>query len=452
MNRNKTIGLSLLLFALIVGSVFMLYTQPSSVEHTIEEQTSNKDEDIKRIYGSYIDIVARQVESRIGSIFNELAILRDIAQTYIDNGEELMAITDAMKANPYTTDKLTFNGKWYQNTPDEPNVVMVHRHLLEDDGQIKEEVQRDIDNTLLLDLVLPSFHKNGVKKQLTYAQGGMDKSFTRMSPWVDLGTLFYEVYPAFIDTSIWQAFNPGLVPAFEKRMKEEPEVQADPNKLARVLLPVQDGVTGEIVTTFTSPLFDEQREQFRGTVAFDVTMTDLIDIIEGLNFSDKGFSFLSQSSGNIFAVNEEGAEILGFEEALDSLEVTGKGVGFNRLERTLEKSQFEDIQNLELPTGGIAVYENVNLDGLKYTIIMQQLKPFQIWVSDEWFKDESWIVGLVIPEDEFETAIDQQVKNEENPNQGYLMYFAMIVISAALMMLLVIRSSKTVNSHGNGGM
>ncbi len=437
MKKNLSNLLAFILFITILTSLFQIVNQPTTQNSITGKDPINVEKEAERIYGGYINLVANQIESKIDSIFNELAILRDINQSYIDNGVLLEPVTDAMKGNPYTTDKLTYNGKWYQNTPDEPNVVMVHRHLLENNGEIKEEVRFDLDNTLILDFVLPSFQRNGVNKQLAYAQGGLNKSFTRMSPWVDLGTLFYEVYPAFIDTNIWEAFNPGLVAAFEKRMQEEPGVKEDPNKLARVLLPVQDGVTGEIVMTFTSPVFDPDREKFRGTVAFDVTMKDLTDLVEGIHLFENSFSFLSQSSGNVFAINDEGAKQLGFEEALDSLEVTGKGVGFNKLERMLDKSIYDDVKSLKLPLDNEATYKQVNLNGINYVVVMQKLKPFQIWIANDWFKNESWVVGLLIPESELiqEALInssEENVKGNTNMIQIYLMgisAFGLLLIS-----------------------
>jgi len=400
MNTKLVNTLSVIMLLVILISLFQIGGEINKESDLASSPTTTVEDEAQRIYGGYIDIVTRQIESRIDNIFNELAILRSIQQTYIDNSVGLESVTDALKSNAVTTDSLTYNGKWYQNGPSEQNVVMVHRHLLDDNGQIKPEVQRDLDNSIILDLVLESFHKNGVEKQLTYTQGGLNKSFTRMYPWVDLGTLFYEVYPAFVDTNIWEAFNPGLVEAFEKRMLEEANVKEDPNSLARVLLPVQDGVTGEVIMTFTSPLFDPEREVFRGTVAFDVNMTDVIELIEDLNVSEEGFTFLSQSTGNIFAINEHGAQTLGFSQDLDSLEITGEGVGFNRLERILSESSYESVQKLSLPETDKAEYEIINIEGQNYMVIMQKLKPFQIWVPNDWFRDESWTVGLVIPESE----------------------------------------------------
>lgn len=448
MNTRLRSTLSIAMLLVILISLFQIGLQTEQGSDAVAGYELTVEEEARRVYGGYIDIVARQIELRIEGIFNELAILRSIQQTYIDNSAGLESVTDALKSNAVTADSLTYNGKWYQNGPSEQNVVMVHRHLLEDNGQIKADVQRDLDNTVLLDLVLSSFHLNGVEKQLTYAQGGLNKSFTRMYPWVDLGTLFYEVYPAFVDTSIWDAFNPGLVEAFEKRMKEEADVKADPNKLARVLLPVQDGVTGEVIMTFTSPLFDPDREEFRGTVAFDVNMTDIIDLIEELNVSEEGFTFLSQSTGNVFAINEDGAGTLGFAEDLDSLEITGQGVGFNRLERMLAESSYESVQKLSLPDTDDTKYETVEIDGQNYMVIMQKLKPFQIWVPNEWFRDESWIVGLVIPESEIVYMDDEQVIEEGGKSD--LVYRILIALAAVVMLgLTFLGGSKVKGSSSN---
>ena len=443
MQYNLRKILSMVLLILVIGSLYML--SDGFISSDISKTTNGVEDkptvaEAERVYGSYIEIVGRQIELRIDAIFNELSILRSIQQNYIDHSEELESVTDALKSNSVTADKMTFNGKWYQNSQSEPNVVMVHRYLLNDDGQIKAEVQRDLDNTIFLDLILESFHENGVEKQLTYTQGGLNKSFTRMYPWVDLGTLFFEVYPAFIDTNIWEAFNPGLVGAFEKRIQEEEGIKEDPDLLSRVLLPVQDGVTGEVIMTFTAPLFNKERNTFRGTVAFDVNMTSIIELVEELNVSKDGFIFLSQSSGNIFAINEDGAEVLGLKEDLDSLEVTGQGVGFNRLERTLSQSEYDSVRSLVLPEDDITHYEMITVEDRNYMVITQRLKPFQIWESEKWFNKENWIVGLVIPESEF------LVEETHKANRGNMGVIYILVAGFASLGLFIMSQYKNKSS------
>tara|TARA_Y100000588_G_scaffold374526_1_gene449661 strand:+ start:826 stop:2139 length:1314 start_codon:yes stop_codon:yes gene_type:complete len=435
---------SALLLVGILAILFQIGSTSKAHQDTESGPISSAEDQVRNLYDGYTNIVAQQIESRIDGIFNELAILRSINQTYIDQSEDMESITDAFKSNPVTRDKLSFNGKWYQNSPDEQNVVMVHRHLLDENGQIKAEVQRDLDNTIMLDLVLESFHKNGVDKQLTYAQGGLNKSFTRMYPWVDLGTLFYEVYPAFIDTSIWDAFNPGLVDAFEKRIREEEGVKEDPNKLARVLLPVQDGVTGEVIMTFTSPVFDPERENFRGTVAFDVNMSDITKLVEELVVSEAGFPFLAQSSGNVFAINSNGAQVLGLSHELDSLEVTGEGVGFNRLERMLSDSVYESVQNLTFPTDSSTDYNLIDIDGQSYVVILKTLKPFQVWVPNDWFKEESWTLGLVIPASEVAKNSEQEVG--ESPSNVDSIYLILIAGASVCLYLIGIAKGTKVNN------
>ncbi len=444
MNKRVLNMVSALLLVGILAILFQIGSTSKAHQDTESGPISSAEDQVRNLYDGYTNIVAQQIESRIDGIFNELAILRSINQTYIDQSEDMESITDAFKSNPVTRDKLSFNGKWYQNSPDEQNVVMVHRHLLDENGQIKAEVQRDLDNTIMLDLVLESFHKNGVDKQLTYAQGGLNKSFTRMYPWVDLGTLFYEVYPAFIDTSIWDAFNPGLVDAFEKRIREEEGVKEDPNKLARVLLPVQDGVTGEVIMTFTSPVFDPERENFRGTVAFDVNMSDITKLVEELVVSEAGFPFLAQSSGNVFAINSNGAQVLGLSHELDSLEVTGEGVGFNRLERMLSDSVYESVQNLTFPTDSSTDYNLIDIDGQSYVVILKTLKPFQVWVPNDWFKEESWTLGLVIPASEVAKNSEQEVG--ESPSNVDSIYLILIAGASVCLYLIGIAKGTKVNN------
>jgi len=437
-NKRKIRGIGIVVLLVVINSAVLFYFVSVMKNQFLDVYSDALSESKNEYYNKYADEIGRTIESEIDSIFRELAIMGNIVQNYIDHSDEFFNVTVAMKSNSYFEDKMIYSGKWYQNTSDEPATVHVQRYLLDENNEIKKHVQEQIDDTLLMDLLIPSFIDYGIEKLLVYFQGGVEASFARIAPWVDLGNLMDDVYPAYTDEPTWETFNPGLVGQWEEMMKSNPEYGKDNRFLMKASPPVQDGVTGQLVITFGYPIWNGERTEFRGTVGYDVPIDRMLELVENVQIAESGFAFLSQSNGNLFAVNEDGAEILGFGSVEEHTDVTGEGIGFNRLNRMLSESAYEAIQNIELPTTSEVIQKDIFIENAEYTLVLKQLKPFMTWYPETSFEDENWILGFVVPKQESYYSysdVETNIRNYSYLIVGVQSLLIIIILAGAFIVL-----------------
>ena len=346
---------------------------------------------------NYIKITSELIETKMKQFFDEQSIAADIYQKILDNEEEFKPLVNNLNTVPFFKDKIYFNGRWYQNSADEPTVLYIERYLLDKNMKIKPEVKKEIDRSAILNLILPSFYKYGEKKLAVYYQGAKGQEFIRSAPWNDIGSGFDKVYPGITDTPILAAFNPGLVEDFEKLMTNGEKYKKNPETMAIIKPPYIDGATGKAVMTLSLPLWNKERDIFKGTIALDVELDEIINYTRNLKLANTGFAFLSQSNGNIFAVNENGEKVLGLKAMLDSTSNPISGVEYDSMQRFFKDSKYESIKKIKLPTTTEIVQNDIEINGKEYILFEQNLNPFNTWNSQKSFSSEAWTLGFLVP-------------------------------------------------------
>jgi len=345
-------------------------------------------------YNNYIFEIADHISDDVNEVNQELLILSKITSKYFDNVDDKML--KALQQNLYYKDELNFNGKWYQNKSIEPATVFVQGYLLDENKQIKEEPKKLLEESILLDLILPAFADQGTKKVQVYFQGGKEKEIVRMAPWKNIGEDVFNVYPELNNTPIWDTFNPGLVEAWESEY-EKNKIAGNMNlNIGRVTPPVQDGITGELVLTYAQPVFDKDDGKLIGSVSFDVPIEDVVDKVEKINLGKNGFAFLTQSNGNIFAIPQRGLDLFGLESNENSTKDFDKG--YSKLERFFKSSNFENIKNLNSNMENNNDFLNIVIGDENYIIFNENFNVYQSWSIEKGFYDEVWTLGIVIPE------------------------------------------------------
>jgi diguanylate cyclase (GGDEF)-like protein len=346
---------------------------------------------------NYMTITSELIETKMKQFFDEQAIAADIYQKFLDNEEQFKPLVSTVNATPFFKDNISFNGRWYQNTADEPTVLYIERYLLDKNMKIKPEVQKEIDRTAILDLILPSINKYGEKKLAVYYQGTKGQEFIRSAPWNDIGSGFDKIYPAITDTPILQAFNPGLVEDFEKLMTNSEKYKKNPETLAIIKPPYVDGSTGKAIMTLSLPLWNKQRDTFKGTIALDVELDEIINYTRNLKLANTGFAYLSQSNENIFAVNQNGEKILGLKTMLDSTLKPTSGATYNSMQRAFKDSKYESVKKIKLPTDMKIKQSEVEINGKAYILFQQNLNSFNTWSKKKSFSTETWTLGFLVP-------------------------------------------------------
>ncbi|WP_175438349.1 EAL domain-containing protein [Fusibacter sp. 3D3] len=401
---------------IVLGMFSMILYTNLSVARLTDKTLNTMDRELYYLldeyYTNYINEISVRIEADYNGYLEEVQILGGIFQEVLDKDNALEAVMAVVKADPYFKDRIIFNGKWGQNTSDEPTAVFMGRYLYDDNGEIKANVQNAIDKTAIFDMIMPSFVSHGKNKIQIYYTGGVDEDYTRMAPWVDIGHSVYDVYPELYDLPIWETFNPGLVDEWTERMLDK---GIGNPKLIRVSQPIQDGITGGIILGVTYPIWDRETQTFKGHVAYDITIESIIEQVEDIKISNTGFAMLIQSNGNIFAMNDKGADVLGLKNIDDSTLNNGTGIGFNRLNRYIQESTIESVRNLNYSE--VNEIKEIELNGETYFFINKKMDSFVSWTPELGFYDEAWTLAFVVPRDEiYKMYINSeiQIKNDQN--------------------------------------
>jgi len=402
-------SLSLLIFMIVVVGVH--YSSLNQMKaQTLEVTEAELTELVDEYYGNYIDSVYIHINSEMDAIFDELHILSSTLQLFFSERSNFQPLIDVMAETDYFKDDLKEYSNYMQNDASSPSVVAVASYLF-DDGLVEDEAYALIENTRILDLILPAFVDNGVNKLQVYFQGGENKEIFRLAPWSNLGEDVLAVYPELFNSPIWETFNPGL--AAEWRALIQSSDAESIQDLLRVTPPVQDGLSGDIVLTLSQPLANEDFTEFEGTLSYDVSIGNITSMIEKIHISESGFAFVTQSNGNVFSVNERGLEVLGLLNDDDA--TIDSDQGFNRLERQLGKSNFESVQNLKMNTSEDLVLEIIEIDGIEYMFASKHLYSYQSWLPEQSFFKENWQIGFLVPKEEVYTmynAINDEISSD----------------------------------------
>lgn len=402
---NYQFKIALIAFiSMLTGLIMAITVSYTSIQNLFNDSTEELKSGIKSVneeyMDNYINITAQLIESEIKKIQDEQSILTNILQKTIDNEEEFAPLIENMREQPFFKDNLEFKENWYQNHPDEPAVVLVQKYLLDEENKIKPEIKSQIDQSIILDLLMPSFYQYGADKLWVYFSGGLDSSFMRVTPWKDVGTALDEIYPRHTYEPNWEAFNPGLVGAWEKKIREDREADKDLSSLSIITSPTQDGGTGNIIMTLRQPVWNRDRNEFRGAISIDVEIEKIISYVKNIKLANTGFAYISLSNGNIFAVNNEGAKALGLKSIEDST-IKNEEVGYNPMNRFLKESKYKAVQDIALPKENNKITRSkINIEDKKYILIQKNLKNLDTWNQDKGFYTDAWTLGFVIPEEE----------------------------------------------------
>lgn len=433
---NFKITLSTILIVIIGVITIILYTQLSVSklsEHTLETMDSELDTFITSYYQAHLTEIVSNVEYEFKQYNNEIEILGDTVQTYFNYKQAWEEISDALNRTPYFQDTLVNNGKWIQNVLGEPSTVFMGRYLLDENGNVPDEIIAQIEDTAFMDLFLPSFAKLGAKKVQVYFMGSESADFTRMSPWKNIGESVYDVYPELYDLPIWETFNPGILKDWQELHLRES------GPLIRTGKPVQDGITGEIVFGLAYPIWSVNNDEFIGQMTYDIPLSFLLDYIEGIKLGENGFALITQSNGQVLTINSDGHQRLGLTDIAQVTET-----GFNTMDIKLSDSRFETVKKLKM--SDYHQMKEIDIEGSAYYLISKPAESFLTWSQEKGFHNDKWTVALVLPKEEVYAvylSAEKQILSESKIVLREQMYIAIIITFFVLAMIIVYNSKLT---------
>lgn len=433
---NFKITLSTILIVIIGVITIILYTQLSVSklsDHTLETMDKELDVFVSSYYQNHLSEIVSNVDYEYKQYLNEIEILGDTVQTYYKNADAWHALKEAFRITPYFQDALVDNGKWIQNDIGEPSTVFMGRYLLDASGNLPTDVKAQIEDSAFMDLFLPSFAKLGAKKIQVYFMGSESADFTRMSPWTNIGESVYDVYPELYDRPIWETFNPGIVEDWQELHQRES------GHLIRTSKPVQDGITGEIILGLAYPIWSSTDDRFMGQITYDMPLSFLLDYIEGIQLGANGFAMITQSNGQVLAINAAGHERLGLTDIAQITET-----GFNTLDAKLSDSAFESVKALDLNT--FKQMREIDIESHTYYLISKPSQTFLTWSDSKGFYQDQWHVTLVLPKEEVYSVYlssEEQILNESKVVLKEQMYIAIIITFFVLAMITLYNSKLT---------
>ncbi|MCY1006802.1 SpoIIE family protein phosphatase [Nannocystis pusilla] len=155
---------------------------------------------------------------------------------------------------------------------------------------------------------------------------------------------------------------------------------------------------------------------FAGAVGVDVTLGQLIRYVQDLELAGSGFAFLAQENGNVFAVNADGQEILGLQQASGS-----SGAGVDIFQQFLHQSRDPAIRALALPGGDAVDYRDpVAIGGKDYVVVLKRLDPFNVWSGSTDIVPERWTLGFVVPAAEIYASLHKAQDTIAASSRGIL--------------------------------
>ncbi|MBH23476.1 MAG: phosphoserine phosphatase [Myxococcales bacterium] len=357
----------------------------------IKDQLSQANSDFLR--GS-LDDHANQVTFRLESVIAELNTFAQQAQVLYSDSPGMEPFSEAASGGPFADQLTRQRGGWYQNGRGEPAVVTVWPYLLSEEGAIPEEVQREVSRTAALDMIMPALFKHGAAKLALYYTGPQGMEFTRMVPNFDLGSA--AASKGAEKVPFWSGHFPGIMDSWRDATRDPGSV--DKGDHVVVVPPYYDKASSNVVMTFFQPVWSADRTGVVGGVGLDLTLAELITYIEDIRLAETGFAFLCKTDGNILAINDDGARVLG----LASVGEGDNGEKVEVLSRFLKDSKNPNVRTLALPDGPKATYGQVEINGREYVLSMRQLKPLRFWQGPQakTIKEEAWVLGLVEPSEE----------------------------------------------------
>jgi phosphoserine phosphatase RsbU/P len=399
----------------------------------------------KEYLENYIETTALRANLLFDRVNSEVSALAGSMQTLIDQPDAQEKIGSAVANVPYFSGDLEYDtkGNWVQNGKGDPSVISVWGYLLGDDKKPRPDVLRDVQNTAIFDLIGSSLTATGSRKLQMYYIGPKDRPIMRTTPYSDQAQTFDKLYPGHNDKNFWDFFFPGVYEGWQKWIRDPKSRPMEGYVTATA--PYIDAITGNLIVTFFHPLWTKDRMDCAGSVAVDITLEQMSDLIKNVKVAETGFGFLTMSNGNVLAINPAGEKALGIEIQNES-----GSQGVTGLDRTLGKSRHPEVAALKMPTSDAISMQQVKLDhnGVTepYIVVMRRLTGMNLWADSKIGGDHS-ILGFVVPEHEIYASLyAAQGKITQATDRIRQWQLGILIFSLALVLAAVFAISRRITA------
>lgn len=431
------VGAAMLFDLLLSGGIAIWNVQrlsKNATAHVVAGVTDATEQYLR----TYIETTAIRTDLLLDQTFSEAETLAHAMQTLIDHPVAEQEIGTAIENDSLLGDQLVFNpvGDWAQTESGE-SVLTVWSYLLDDYGVPYPRVQNEITDSSTFNLIAPALISTGSQKLQIYYVGPKDAPIMRTTPHTTQAQTFDRLYPGHNDANFWDFFYPGIYEGWQDWLADPDARPVDRDVV--VTEPYIDAITGELIVSFFSPLWSQDRTDVGGMVTVDVTLEQFASLVENVKIADTGFGFLTTADGNVLATSERGVAELG----LTSQDESGSGViGINRF---LKDSSKPAIANLTLPTSPNVVISTITIDRGEMTpdaegeeenvlVVMKQLDPINVWNGSGIIEDRLTI-GFMVSEREIYRVLTA-IQREISFATEQIVYWQIAALMVALVIVL----------------
>lgn len=406
---------------------------------------------------NYIRTIGERTRLILEQAFSETQVVADVMQVLVDNPEDARMLGATLAQTTAFSSRLITKVRenepvWAQNEPPARSVVTLWKPLLESDGNPGPDMLASVQDTAVLDLLLPTMTDNGASKLYMYMVGPHQQSFLRLSHYCDMAAEFDKNYPGSTSADFWDYFFPGIMDCW----RELPKTMS-PEDLRRTVTttpPYQDAAGGGIIVSLFHPVWKwhpDKTASFAGAAGMDFSLEDIIDLVRDVKLAQSGFAFITQSDGNVMAINESGESVLGLKMMTSQL-------GVNVKKRELTQSSQPNVKSLQLPQDDLVYSQQLMLHAqgqdVPYMLTLLRLPPVRMWEYREnagvspaaHIRDEYWTLGFVVPESEIYESLTAAQSEIENTLHGILRSYGLVgIISlfAAILSALLLSKRMT---------
>lgn len=385
---------------------------------------------------TYIETTALRANLLIERVHSELGMLTGVLQQVNDNPALQTELGEVLARNPSFSSDMVYDGPggWAQNAPGVPSVLNVWGYLLDENKQPVPQAEAAIRSSAIMDLIAPTMMEIGSPKRLMFYIGPKEASITRSVPYSDLARTLDTHYPDHNKgPTFWDFFFPNIYEGWQAWLRDPSSQPTDSRTI--MTPPYVDAITGEWVVTLFQPLLNAARNDVSGGVAVDITLTQLVDLVESVNIAETGFGFLAMSNGNVLATSDVGERTLGLVAA------DAEGQGVTGVDRRLGQSTQKAIAGLELPSDQTTVLKHIFLeqDGeqVPYLVVLKQLQPSNLW-NGEAIVAETMSLGFVVSEREIYQSLTSVQENISDATRRIINYQIIILFVSLLIVLAAV--------------
>ena len=424
------VGGALLVDLLLAGGIALWNVHRLSLNAT-QQVGRGLEEATSEYLNNYLDTTVERTNLLLDRYHSEVNALAGSMQTVIDHPALADALGDTLATDGSFTTSLSYNsqGNWWQNLAPEASAVTVWGYLLDEQKKPLPEVTADVRNSAAFNIFGPSLQSSGPPKLQMYYIGPRSGPILRSTPFSDQGKVFDEVYPGHNSTNWWDFYFPELYETWQGWVKDPSTRPVD--SAITTLSPYMDGITGKIIVSFFQPLMTPDRTDINGIVGVDLTLDQMVNVVQSVKIADTGFAFLSMSDGNVLAVTDAGEKTLGL--------TINKDAGFSR---GLHESSQPEIAALVLPQDGSTAMKRVNLtengEDVPYIMLMKQLAPTNLYSGKAPVTRETMLLGFMVPEREVYAALIAAQSEISRATQGVVAWQAGTVVLCLLIVLAAV--------------